>query len=124
MNRHKNREQAVICIYQGLLVERDTDELIDDCFSKEEQAEDAYMMRIIHRVFDNRERYKEQIRPLLEDWSFDRLGYVEQAILLCGCAEADDGEVAMPVIIDEAVEIAKTYGDDSYRLINGVLDKL
>ncbi|MBR2990327.1 MAG: transcription antitermination factor NusB [Solobacterium sp.] len=124
MNRHKNREKAVICIYQGLLVERDTEELINDSFTPEEQKEDAYMMRIIHRVFDNRERYTALIRPLLEDWSFERLGYIEQAILLCGCAEADEGETALPVIINEAVEIAKTYGDDSYRLINGVLDKL
>jgi N utilization substance protein B len=62
---------------------------------------------------------------VLEGWSFDRLGCIEQAILLNGCAEFDLKQVEAAVIIDEYVRLAKKYCDsDSYRLINGVLDRI
>lgn len=124
MSRQSNREKAVFCIYQGLLVHRDTEELIEDNLTEEERTEDPYILRVIRQANDGKERYIAMLDPLLDDWSFHRLGYVEQAILLCGCAESEIGEVAMPVIIDECVRIAKLYGDDSYRLINGVMDRI
>ena len=65
------------------------------------------------------------INKNLKDWSFDRLGYIEQAILLLATHEITAGEVQKPVVINEAVEFAKKYCDeDSYKFINGVLDRL
>ena len=62
---------------------------------------------------------------MLENWHFDRLGLIEQALILCGCAEFDLKEVEASVIIDEYIELAKKYCDeDSYKLINGVLDRI
>ncbi len=124
MNRHKNRESAAASVYQILLVGRDVEDAIADNLSEEERLEDEYMVRVIRTAAAHSEEYKTRINELLDDWTFDRLGAVEQAILLIGCAETEIGEVAQAVIIDEAVELAKKYGDDSYRLINGVLDKL
>ena len=52
-------------------------------------------------------------------------GYVEQAILLAACAEFDLKITQAPIIINEAVELAKIYCDDTaFKLINGVLDRL
>ncbi len=62
---------------------------------------------------------------LRKDWDFNRLSVLEQAILLMGCQEILVNETPKSVVIDEAVRLAKKYcDDDSYKLINGVLDQL
>ncbi len=55
-----------------------------------------------------------------------RLDQVEQALLRLAVVELRDYiEVPYKVVIDEYVELAKTFGaQDSYKYINGVLDKL
>ena len=56
-------------------------------------------------------------------WSYDRLGAIEKAILINGCAEFDLKEVEAAVIINESVELAKKFCDeDTYKLINRILD--
>ncbi|MCH4207877.1 MAG: transcription antitermination factor NusB [Solobacterium sp.] len=125
MNRRQNREKAMVCVYQYLIFPRDEKDLINDNFEQAEIQEDSYMMDVIHQAIDNRERYAGYIDNVLDDWKFDRLGAVEQALLLLGCAEFDLKQIEMNVIIDEYVRLAKTYCDgDSYKLINGVLDKI
>lgn len=65
------------------------------------------------------------ISKVLEGWDFDRLGYVEQAILLLAATELRYMEQPRAVAIDVAVELAKEYGEEqSFKLINGVLDQL
>ena len=56
-------------------------------------------------------------------WSLDRLGKVERSILLLGLYEIKfDDEIPSGVAIDEAVEIAKKYGQDGAgSFVNGVL---
>ena len=45
--------------------------------------------------------------------------------MLMGCAEFDMKQLEMNVIIDEYVRLAKKYCEpDSYKLINGVLDRI
>ncbi|HAE16930.1 MAG TPA: transcription antitermination factor NusB [Erysipelotrichaceae bacterium] len=125
MKRHENREKAVICIYQYLMMERDIDELIADNFTEEEQADDPYMIQVVHTAKDNIERYAGYIDQVLDGWTYERLGYIEKAIILCGCSEFDQKQIEAAVIIDEYVRLAKKFCDsDSYKLINGVLDRI
>ena len=50
---------------------------------------------------------------------------MEQAILLMACCELDLETAPKPIVIDEAITLAKKYCDDeAYKLINGVLDRL
>jgi N utilization substance protein B len=123
MNRHELREKAMITVYQYLLVERNIDELIEDTFAMPKNEIDPYFIEIIHQSIENEERYHAYIDNVLKDWEFDRLGRIEQAILLNGCAEFDLKETEAAVIIDESVQLAKKYCDaDTYKLINSVLD--
>jgi len=60
------------------------------------------------------------------DRRLDELSPVERSVLLIGACElAQRPEVPYRVAINEAVELAKTYGGtDGYKFVNGVLDKL
>ncbi|NLH63055.1 MAG: transcription antitermination factor NusB [Erysipelotrichaceae bacterium] len=123
MNRHELREKAMITVYQYLLVERNIDELIEDTFAMPKNEIDPYFIEIIHQSIENEERYHAYIDNVLKDWEFDRLGRIEQAILLNGCSEFDLKKTEAAVIIDESVQLAKKYCDaDTYKLINSVLD--
>lgn len=61
----------------------------------------------------------------LIDWTIDRLGNTDQAILSMGIYELLYTNIPSIVAINEAIELAKTYSDDEVRkMINGVLDKV
>ena len=122
MKRHESREKGMITVYQYLLFRRDLDELIDDNF---EDKEDEYILQAVRTAALNEERYIGYLNRVLEGWTFDRLGVIEQAIMLMGCAEFDMKQLELNVIIDEYVRLAKKYCEpDSYKLINGVLDRI
>ena len=65
------------------------------------------------------------LAPLL-DRTVKELSPVEHAILLVGAYElAHHPEIPYRVVINECVELAKTYGGtDGFKYVNGVLDKL
>ncbi len=60
------------------------------------------------------------------DRSVDELDVVELALLVRGCFELSEHiEVPYKVVINEYVNLAKKFGaTDSYKYVNGVLDKL
>ena len=123
MNRHELREKAMITVYQYLLVERNIDELIEDTFEAPKAEIDPYFIEVIEQSISNIDRYQAYIDKVLVDWKFDRLGKIEQAILLNGCSEFDLKKTEAAVIIDESVQLAKKYCDaDTYKLINSGLD--
>ena len=124
MNRHQLREKLMISIYQSQLLKKSLYETVEDNFETAADIED-YGKNLIKSVANEKERFIEYINAVLEDWTFDRLGYLEQSILLLACAEFDCKEISAQVIMDEAINLTKSYCDDnSYKLINGVLDRL
>ncbi len=123
MNRHTIRENSMICIYQNLICNKDIEESIEDVFNANDI--DDFAKILIYGSVENKERYIGYINQVMNDYSFDRLGYLEQAILLMGCSEFENKTAYASVIIDEAIVLAKKYcDDDAYKLINSVLDKL
>ena len=122
MSRSEQREKAVLSLYAYLSLPRDIHSIMEDSFGSLDKA-DPYFIRVVENAQEHIQEYKNYINQVLENWTFDRLGTIEKAILLIGCAEFSLKEVAAVIIIDEAVELAKTYGEaDSYRWINNVLD--
>lgn len=87
---------------------------------------DDEFMSILYQIEERLEIYETVINHhLKQSWRFERLGLLEQAILLLSCAELEFADVDKVVIVNEAVELAKEFCDsDSYKLINGVLDAL
>lgn len=125
MNRHNQREKAMICLYQHLLVKQTVMVSVEDVMDRSIEELDDFSRILVLETLKNKERYIEYINEVLKDWKFDRLGVLEQAILLMACSEFDHKTASAAVIIDESVRLAKSYCDeDTYKLINGVLDRL
>ena len=83
------------------------------------------MLEVIEHAIERQEIYALAINQFLKKWRFDRLSFIEQAILLIACAELELGYQEKPIIVNEAVRLAKEFGDDeSYKFINGVLDAI
>ncbi|MBR4445778.1 MAG: transcription antitermination factor NusB [Solobacterium sp.] len=123
MKRHEQREKAMITVYQYLMMPRNTQELIESVYDMPEDAIEPYFRAVIHDAIGNQEKYAGYLDRVMDNWSYERLGCIEKAILLVGCAEFNQKKTEAAVIIDEAVRMAKKYcGEDSYKFINRVLD--
>ncbi|MCI9040583.1 transcription antitermination factor NusB [Dubosiella newyorkensis] len=124
LNRHKMRILAMKCVYQHLLLGKD----IRKCVFEATKSNniDGYLYELTIGTVEHEKQYIEKIQPLLrKDWSFDRLSLIEQAILLVSAQEILALDTPKPVVINEAITIAKKYcDDDSYKMINGILDQL
>ena len=122
MNRHKMRERLIFAEYQHLLLRKDFKTCVESNF---EVSVSEYIGELIELLSANELAYIDLVSPLLNKWSFERLNYVDQAIILVAVAELKAAKNDKAVVIDEAIKFAKTYcDDDAYRYINGVLDQI
>ncbi len=85
-----------------------------------------YAEVLVRGVWEHRRRFDGLITNTLEHWSLDRLSGVDRNLLrvaLFEMLECDD--VPEKVAINEAIEIAKAFGDaESPRFVNGILDAI
>lgn len=85
----------------------------------------VFMRKILGYVVDKREIIDQIIEKAAPEWPIAKINAVDRNILRMGLAEllfGDHAEVPPKVAINEAIELAKTFGgDSSSRFINGVL---
>ena len=123
MNRHEYRVKLVFALYQSLLLNKEISRSVEDNFDDEEKNE--YVTALENDLIIDKDNYIEEISLHLKKWTFERLSYLEQAILLVATSEIKKEIASKNIIIDEAIRIAKMYCDEkSYQYINGVLDNL
>ncbi|MCC5859397.1 MAG: transcription antitermination factor NusB [Ectothiorhodospiraceae bacterium] len=89
------------------------------------EADQDLFRELLYGVMDRLEDWDEQIIPHL-DRAMKSLDPVERVILRMGTYELSERlQVPYRVVINEYVELAKLFGaEDSYKYINGVLDKV
>ena len=124
VSSHELREKAMTCLYQHFLLNKDIKETV---FENNDSNEiDPFLYTVTIDAIKYEEDYIQMINEALrEDWTFERLGYVEKAILIMAACELDMEIAPKPIVINEAVTLAKKYCDEeTYKLINGVLDRL
>jgi N utilization substance protein B len=81
-----------------------------------------YGAKVVRGVIERQDEVDAAISGNLQEWSLERLGAVERAVLRIAMWELLSGEVPAPVAIDEAVELAKRYATpEAAKLVNGVL---
>ena len=124
MKRRVAREKALQALFQIDMSGIEPEVALTNVL--EEEKMDAYLQQLVLGFIENQERIDGLIRENLEKWSFDRLAKVDRNILRLGVYELLFVEdVPNKVVINEAVEIAKIFGDDqSSKFINGVLSKV
>jgi N utilization substance protein B len=84
----------------------------------------AYARELVRGVASELEALDTSLRAALQKWRLERLARVDRGLLRIGCWELLHG-VPVEVCIDEAVELAKSYGtEDSGGFVNGVLDRV
>jgi len=88
-------------------------------------ADEGYFQECLSGVVQGVAELDTLFEPYL-DRAIDALDHVERAILRAGTFELKDRpDVPVRVVIDEWVELAKTFGaEESFRYINGVLDRV
>lgn len=74
-------------------------------------------------VFENIEDIDTRISELSKKWALDRMPATDRITLRLGAFELLEGETPAKVVLNEAVEIAKTYGcENSGKFVNGILN--
>jgi len=127
LSRSESREIAfrlVFAVGNGTTNDNDAWELALD--GKTAPApEKQYIEQILNTFLDLREKIDTRISEHLQKWTIDRLRQTDLAVLRLASAEMLLGAVPTPVIINEAVSLAKKYGDtQSGSFVNGLLAKL
>jgi N utilization substance protein B len=126
--RRKGREIAVQVLYGidlgGDGPEGAFDRLIGDFDVEPETAEFAWSL--VYGVTEHRDKMDSLIAEVSEHWRLDRMSVVDRNILRLAAYELIyRRDVPRPVVLNEAIEIAKEFGTaDSAAFVNGVLDRV
>ena len=129
MNRSETRKVAFELIYSLEIQKVEENELETqiEVFLEGKGIQDEkvteYMRDVIYGIEKNKNDILEQInKELSEKWELSRLSKISIAILKLAVYEILYKKLPYKVVINEAVELAKAYGDDNApSFVNGVL---
>jgi len=127
VSRSKAREIALQLLYQQDqnpdIRERYEAERIEDELPKEKFASFTRMLLI--GVRENLENIDNRINKAAANWDLERMGICERNILRLATFELILTDTPAPVVLNEAIELAKLYGTaDASAFVNGVLDNI
>ena len=127
MNRTAIRESAFKLIYSLEIQKQDDLKEQIDLYFESENIENKDAKEYIEDAVLGIEEHKEQILGLIEkhlksDWKIERISKIDLSILKLAIYEIQYKEIPFKVVINEAVELAKKYGEDSSKnFVNGIL---
>ena len=127
MNRTEIREQAFKLIYSLEIQKKEELEEAIELYIESNEITDKNAIEYIKDAIFGIEKNKEEIissieKNLKKDWKIDRISKIDLSILKLAIYEIKHTEVPYKVVINEAVELAKKYGEDNSRnFVNGVL---
>ena len=127
MTRHEAREQAFAVVFEKSFNEGASfQEIIDGAQECELVKINGFAGSLLNIVEENLEKIDKTIEESLVNWSLQRLPKVSLAVLRLAVAEILFNEdVPASVSVNEAVEIAKTFGsEEDASYINGVLSTI
>lgn len=130
MGRREARDTAFKLVFEipfhGCNYKDRIDFFIKNLETELSEADKQYVHSTVEACFENLETIDNEIAPLLKSWTISRIPKVSLSVLRLGVTEIryiDD--IPYQVSINEAVELAKRYGDDDApSFVNGVLDKI
>ena len=125
--RHRARELAMQGVYQWRMSGSQVDDIEKHMQGEKNLGRYDKVMyaKLLRGVLSNHEALEAMLAPHL-DRALAELSTVEYSVLLLAAFEfSHQPDVPYKVVINEAVELAKTFGGtDGHKYVNGVLDKL
>ena len=122
--RHQARDNALTALFEIDLTGHNPALVMQERLQANPLPSKAakFMNRIVNGTLENRSKYDSIIAKYAPEWPVDQLPVVDRNILRMALYELENEDTPVKVVIDEAVELAKTYGgDNSPRFVNGVL---
>lgn len=123
VNRTEARMKALQSLYQIEMAEASAEEAIDNITT---EGDRSYIFHLVNGVVRQKTDIDNAIRPYLKGWTLERISYIDRTILRMGTYELlYEDDLPDLVAINEAVELAKKFGDEkSAKFINGVLSNM
>jgi len=131
-SRHRSRERALQILFQLDMSHQPVDTAIasyyDGLYSEEhdERPEpDPFMEELIRGTVERTAEIDRRIVERSEHWRMERMAVVDRNVLRLAIYEMTAGLSPAPVVINEAIELARRFsGDESVAFVNGVLDAI
>ena len=129
LSRNDSRMLAMTILYQiDLFRRKKIDESLESIIENNlVQIEDAceFARSLVNGVMEKEDELISLANKYLNNWSINRLGIADAAILKVAIYELLYTDTPAKVCIDEAIELAKDFSDEKVvGMINGVLDKI
>lgn len=123
--RRRARAHSLQALYEIDLVGHDMEQTLNHILAEVpvSQENEAFIRQLVSGVIQNRERIDKEIQKFAPAWPIKQIPAVDRNILRLAIFEIlIDNKVPVKVAINEAIELAKTFGSDSSsKFINGVL---
>ncbi|MFH0914210.1 MAG: transcription antitermination factor NusB [Chloroflexota bacterium] len=123
--RRKAREVALQALYEIDSARHDAERVLGNLVASKELSSDnvEFARGLVGGVTGNKEGIDQYIRRFAPAWPIEQMGVVDRNILRLAIYEILlDNKVPVKVAINEAIELAKTFGSEkSPKFINGVL---
>ena len=129
--RHRSRQRALQILFSADLRKQPIDEAIGAYYktldSEDEDPKpvepDDFMETLVRGATDQADAIDQRITAKSDNWRLERMAAVDRNILRLAVFEMTDVGTPPPVVIDEALELARQFStDESVAFINGVLD--
>ena len=132
MSRHRSRHRAVQILFQCDVRHITPEEAVRNYYtslyseeSEEEPDRDPFMEELVEGTAAVRDGIDARIERHSEHWRVERMPAVDRNILRLAVFELLQNKLPSPVVIDEALELARRFsGEESVGFINGVLDAI
>jgi N utilization substance protein B len=128
LSRRKARETAFKVVFQVDQVQADAKKAFDYLVLHDKLAEknQGFSWDLIHGTLEKQAEIDRMIASYSREWALDRMSSVDRNIMRVAAYEILYLEDSQAVVaIDEAIEIAKKYGDEgSGSFVNAILDKI
>lgn len=125
MKRRESREMALQVLFQMMLSGTER-KMALDAVNEQHVSVDPFVDRLIDGTLNHEKEIDGWIGRHLVNWSFDRVGNIDKAILrLAVCELLYFEDVPDTVTISEAVELCRKFSDEKSRIfVNGVLSNI
>ena len=125
-NRSESRKKIMTILYQMNVYDKNKMKYnVDDIIKEVSEVDNEFIKEMVYGVITYKNDIDVLANKYLNNWTIDRLGNTDIAILRMGIYELVYTDTPDIVCINEAVELAKEYSDDDVRkMINACMDKI